>query len=261
MSVSVKRKQIIQDLLNAEGSVQVAALAHSLSVSEMTIRRDLSELEKIGILKRNHGGAVKELSRSYEPPFALRRQNYLREKQLIAQEAIRFVSEGDTIAIDSGTTAIEFAMLLMDYHNLTIVTPSLHIAMLFLAHPTIKVIVSGGEVRKKEGSLVGAYTKLFFDNLYFDSFFMSSAGISSEVGLSEYIIEDATIKNLIMSHAKNTIALMTSDKFEITTFARVCRLEDITILITDKEPEMTLRQILTTYNIEIRVAKTQGEKL
>jgi DeoR/GlpR family transcriptional regulator of sugar metabolism len=84
------------------------------------------------------------------------------------------VNEGDTIAIDSGTTTIELALKLREFTNLTIVTPSIHIAMLFLEHPSITVILSGGELRKLEGSLVGRFARTLFSSLYFDTFFLSA---------------------------------------------------------------------------------------
>lgn len=255
MNSSPIRKQYIQDMLEAEGAVQVSGLASALNVSELTIRRDLSELEHIGLLKRTHGGAVKEVSRSYEPPFDIRQKKSLIEKQLIAKEACCFVSEGDTIVIDSGTTAIELAKQLLSFHNLTVVTPSLHIAMLFLSHPTIRVIVSGSEVRKREGSLIGNFTKQMFKSLYFDTFFMATAGISHEAGLTEYIIEDASIKNEIVSHSKKTIALMSSEKFGQTAFAKVGSFNDI----DDKEPNNRLYMALNSNGVETRIASAKGE--
>jgi DeoR/GlpR family transcriptional regulator of sugar metabolism len=261
MGNASERKQQIQRLLIRGSSVQVDALAQQLGVSAMTIRRDLKELEHIGLLRKVHGGAVKEVSISYEPPFTLRIQKKKEEKRIIAQEALRFVSEGDTIAVDSGSTALAFAYQLANFHNLTIVTPSIHIAMLFLHHPSIRVFISGGELRKHEGSLIGDQTRAFFENLHFDAFFMASAGISVQSGMSEYILEDASIKRLIMSHSKKNIALMTSDKFGVTAFAQVCKLLDIDILVSDEEPSSDLKHELTTSGVEIYVARrSEGEK-
>ncbi|MDD3941379.1 MAG: DeoR/GlpR family DNA-binding transcription regulator, partial [Sphaerochaetaceae bacterium] len=122
MQSSAKRKQYIQSKLDADQSVQVGKLAQELGVSEMTIRRDLNDLERIGVLRKTHGGAVKDVSRSYEPPFSLRMHESLEEKRMIGREAVRYVNEGDTIAIDSGTTTIELAKELVSFKNLTIVT-------------------------------------------------------------------------------------------------------------------------------------------
>jgi DeoR/GlpR family transcriptional regulator of sugar metabolism len=259
MSISTKRKQIIQDKIDQEQSVQVSELARELGVSEMTIRRDLSDLERIGVLKRTHGGAVKDVSRSYEPPFTMRQHAAEYEKQLIAREAVSFVCEGDTIAVDSGTTTIELARELLSFTNLTIVTPSVHIAMMFLDHPSITVLLSGGQLRKHEGSLVGRFTRSMFSSLYFDSFFVSGAALSEDAGLTDYIIEDAAIKQMIMGHAKKTIALMNAEKFGRTAFAQVGELREIDVLVTDKTPYPALQQELQRQKVTTIIAQEKGE--
>ncbi len=254
MSSGLERRRFIRNMLESEGIVQVTDLALKLSVSEMTIRRDLSQLEQFGIARRTHGGAEKLVSRSYEPPFDLRVDEWAEEKRRIAETALRYVNEGDTVAIDSGTTALEFAKLLLDYRNLTIVTPSLRIALLFLAHPTISVIVSGGEMRSQEGSLVGEFTERFFADLYFDTFFLSTAGVNADAGLTEYIVKDAAIKRLIVAHSTRTVALMLSTKFNKINFSKVCALEAISALVTDSEPQNQLYRALTEAGVEVRVA-------
>jgi DeoR/GlpR family transcriptional regulator of sugar metabolism len=257
MQSSAKRKQFIQNRIDEEKSVQVSDLAQELGVSEMTIRRDLSDLEKIGVLKRTHGGAIKDVSRSYEPPFSLRQHASLEQKRLIAHRAASYVCEGDTIAIDSGTTTIELAKELVSYNNLTIVTPSIHIAMIFLDHPTITVLLSGGVLRKHEGSLVGSFTRSTFSSLYFDTFFVSAAALSEEAGLTDYIIEDATIKRMIMGHAKKTVALMHADKFGQAAFAQVAQLQELDVLVTDKPPYPSLQHELQRQKVTTIIAQAK----
>lgn len=255
MGVSEKRKLFIRDAIKSSGTVIVSELAKELNVSEMTVRRDLSELELEGCLKRTHGGAVLDVSRSYEPPFTLRKTVNLEAKERIGLRAASFVEEGDTIAVDSGTTALEFAKHLQNFRNLTIVTPSIHIASLFLANPGVETILAGGMVRKTEGSLIGEITRRTFENLYFDKFFMSTAGLSPEAGFTEYIIDDAVIKKLIVSHSKTTYSLINSEKFEKTAFSQVCRLSDVDMIITEKEPESRLKRALLESGVTIETAE------
>ena len=254
MSLSENRKLLIRDQITNKGVVQVSDLAAELKVSEMTIRRDLSDLEKMGILKRTHGGAVQEVSRSFEPPFKLRKTINQIEKQMIAAYAVKHVEEGDTVAIDSGTTAMELARLLYEFKNLTIVSPSLHIALLFIDHPSINPILSGGRVRKDEGSLVGEITRKTFENLYFDKFFMSTGGFCGSAGFTEFTIDDAAIKQIIMARSKETIALIDSSKFGRTAFSQVAPCEGVDILITDKEPDQELKKILADNRVRIEIA-------
>ena len=257
MQSATKRKQFIQTKLDEDQTVQVSELAQKLEVSEMTIRRDLSDLERIGVLKRTHGGAVKDVSRSYEPPFNLRQHASIEQKRLIARKAVSYICEGDTIAIDSGTTTIELAKELVAFKNLTIVTPSIHIAMIFLNHPTITVLLSGGVLRKHEGSLVGTFTRATFSSLHFDTFFVSGAALSEDAGLTDYIIEDATIKRMIMGHAKKTVALMHSEKFGKTAFAQVAQLSELDVLVTDKPPYPALQHELQRQKVTTIIAQAK----
>lgn len=259
MGISDKRKIFIRETIKNNGTVQVNELARELDVSEMTVRRDLSELENEGFLKRTHGGAVREASRSYEPPFTVRKTINSEAKASIAVKAASFVEEGDTIAVDSGTTALEFAGHLQGFRNLTIVTPSIHIASMFLSNPGVETILSGGLVRKTEGSLVGDITMRTFENLYFDKFFMSCAGLSAEAGFTEYIMDDAVIKKLVISHSKKTIALMNAEKFGNTAFSQICSLGDVDILVTEKNPENEIKSSLLECGVKIEIADIIGE--
>jgi DeoR/GlpR family transcriptional regulator of sugar metabolism len=260
MGIADNRKIFIREHLAQKGVVQVGELAIALKVSEMTIRRDLSDLEKEGVLKRTHGGAVQEVGRSFEPSFDLRQTVHQVEKLKIAETAALHVEEGDTIAIDSGTTAIELAKQLLAFRNLTIVTPSLHVAILFLDHPSIEPILSGGRVRKSEGSLVGEITWATFSNLFFDKFFMSSGCLSAFAGFTEYNADDAAIKKMIISHSKETIALIDSSKFGRTAFSQVCPNEDVNILVAEKDPDQKLKNALLKSEVKIEIAKTRRKK-
>ncbi|MFA5513886.1 MAG: DeoR/GlpR family DNA-binding transcription regulator [Sphaerochaetaceae bacterium] len=260
MQSPTKRKQYIQKKLEEEQTVQVSKLAEELSVSEMTIRRDLTDLEQLGVLKKTHGGALKAVSRSYEPPFSLRQHKALDEKRAIAKEALKFINEGDTIALDSGTTTVELAKELVSYTNLTIATTSIHIATIFLNHPTIVLLLSGGILRKHEGSLVGSFAQDNFSSFYFDAFFVSGGAISSESGLTDYIIEDAAIKRLIMSHSKKTVALMIGEKFDQSAFVQFASLGEVDVLISGKTPSLSLQQALQKEKVTTIIAQDK-EKL
>ena len=154
-SAPKSRKAYILERISAEDSISVAALAETLSVSEMTIRRDLAALEREGLLKRVHGGAVSGFGRSYEPPYALRAVQAVAAKQAIARAAAAMVSDGDSVALDVGSTVYEIARLLSHRRGLTVITPSVRVLGLFLKNKDVRTIVSGGVLRTGEESLVG----------------------------------------------------------------------------------------------------------
>jgi len=144
------RRSYILKEIEERGSVNVAELAVQTHVSEMTIRRDLTDLDDAGIIHRTHGGAVSARGRSFEPPLTVRAAENLEAKQRIGKMAASLVAEGDSVAIDTGSTALEVARNLMEFRNLTVVTSSLHVANLLFNRPGIRLILSGGAIRQEE---------------------------------------------------------------------------------------------------------------
>ena len=146
------RLTYILSLIDKNGQVKVAALACELSVSEMTIRRDLAELEVRNLVRRIHGGAVSRLGRSYEPPLLMRSASSISAKKAIGKYAAGLVKEGDSIALDVGSTVLEMANYMRGGRNITVLTPSLLVANVFIVEPNMQIILTGGILRKGEGS-------------------------------------------------------------------------------------------------------------
>src|SRR5271163_5370426 len=129
------------EVLGEHTEVSVTELSRTTGVSEMTVRRDLDELERQGLLKRVHGGATRVVSRSYEPAYALRASTNVEAKVRIGRRAAELLSEGDTLVIDVGSTALALAQALDDM-PLTVVTPSLRVANLLADKPSIRLIIA-----------------------------------------------------------------------------------------------------------------------
>src|SRR5690606_24996946 len=125
------RYNYILGQIEAHGSVSVVDLAGTLEVSEMTIRRDLRSLEKAGLIRRVHGGAISRRGRNYEPPLYLREKENREEKERIGKYAANMAVEGDSLSFDVGSTIFEVAKNLVKRKNITILTPSFHVAGLF----------------------------------------------------------------------------------------------------------------------------------
>jgi DeoR/GlpR family transcriptional regulator of sugar metabolism len=233
-----KRQQVILELLNQAGFVSVADLSIRLQVSEMTIRRDLQPLEEKLLIRRVHGGAMAINKCIQEPQFELRASSSLEAKQIIARLAATLVEEGTTIALDSGTTALALAQSLAEYQGITIITTNLRVMNFCLNHSNLQVIVPGGLLRPGEGSLIGSYTLEFLRNIHVDQFFMGIGGIDSKVGVTEYNAEDAAVKKILVENSHQVIALADYSKFNKITFAKICDLEVLDIVVTDgKVPE------------------------
>lgn len=234
-----KRHDLILEKLNEEKSVKVAELTESLNVSVETIRRDLEYLEKGGFLKRVHGGAVQENTiSSIETNFSVRDQKNIEEKKIIAQTALNYVNEGQSIALDVSTTNTEFAKALVErFDRLTVVTNSLPIAIILSKKPYFTVILPGGSLRNEELCLVGEIAESSVSKFHIDTFFMSMSGISLSTGLTDYGIREVEMKKKMLAASQRAIILADHSKFGVVALLNVCDYKDIDTIITD--PKIT----------------------
>ena len=246
-----ERHQIILNSLRKYGKVSIREMNDVLHVSDMTIRRDLNDLENQGLLRRVYGGALSEPSLSYEPPFDIRYENNKENKEIISREVASIINEGETIIIDTGTTLYHVAKSLKGMRNITVFTMSLRIAELLSEEKGISLIVSGGKVRHGEKSLVGEQAIESLQDFIFDKFIMGIAGIHPEYGLTEYNVEDALVKKAALSSSKSCIVVADSSKIGRIAFKKICPLEDIDILITDYHSKGKL-DFLDNYEIEVK---------
>ncbi|MGH3262899.1 MAG: DeoR/GlpR family DNA-binding transcription regulator [Trebonia sp.] len=228
-----QRRQAVLRRLTAHGEVGFNELAEEFGVSEMTIRRDLETLEADGLARRVRGGAISVVSRSYEPPLAVRATTASAAKAAIGTAAASLVNEGDTVIIDVGTTTLELARALHGRRGLTVVTASLPIAVELGGDPDIRVIVTGGQVRSGELSLTGGITEDVFGALNCDLAFIGVAGIRATPGLTEYNPDDARVKRAAIAAARRSVVLADSSKLGRVAFATVAPLSAVDAVVTD----------------------------
>jgi len=238
-----------------QGTVRVTELAKLLHVTEMTIRRDLSQLEREGLVKRVHGGGISVRGRSYEPTLALRNTVHIEEKRRIAQRAAELVMEGDFIALDVGSTTYELARCLTGRRNLTIITPSLLIATVLANHPDIRLIVPGGIVRFGETSMIGELSQRALEMFHVDRLFLGVGGIDAEAGLTEYNWDDTLVKQAMLKTAKQVIAVADFSKFDRIATVEIAPLNWIDILVTDQPPPLALSEAFEKAHIHVIVAE------
>lgn len=248
-----RRARLLADL-NEHGSVRVAEVVERLDVSEMTVRRDLAALEQQGLLRRVRGGAILPQGRSYEPPFVLRRTTQSQEKEAIAAAAADLVNDGDSVALDVGTTTLALAHHLADRHNLTVLTPSLHVARAFEESPTITVVLSGGTVRPGEGSLVGHVAARTCSEFNVDKLFLGIGGLHPDRGLTEFNVDDAIVKRTMIDHATEVIVLADASKLGRVAFAHVAPVTAVGRLITDRGSDHTILDELADHGVDVTTA-------
>lgn len=236
-------------------------LAEALDVSDMTIRRDLNELEKEGLLQRTHGGAISSRGRGYEPPLAVRSSENIIAKRILGKYASEFVTEGDSIALDIGSTIYEVATNLIDTRNVTILTPSLPIASLFCNRSDVRLILPGGIVRPGETSMIGDLARRNLEVLFVDRLFLGVGAVDSEAGLTEYNMDDAAVKQLMIKNAKEVILVADSSKFQKVAFAFVTSFKVVHHFITNEEPPKELLSVLKSNNTSIHVVNTDETRI
>jgi len=259
ISLSENRLSFIVNLIEDRGSVKVADLANGLSVSEMTIRRDLAELERRNLVRRVHGGAVSGLGRSYEPPLLVRTTRALAAKKAIGKYAAGMVDEGDCVAVDVGTTTNEMAKHLQGRHNITVVTPSLQVANILSQEANMQIIVPGGIVRQSESSLFGDLAISAFQKLFVDKLFLGVGCVNAESGFTEYTWDGTLVKQAMIKSAQEVTVLADATKFNKTAFVLITGFENVNHLITDKEPPVDLREKLDANNVSVTVVDVHAD--
>ena len=180
MALNQRRMRIL-NLIREDGHAKVQKLSEIFDVSEVTIRQDLEALEKEGYVQREHGGAFLKEFDSFTKTGLLLNQTNMEAKREIAQKAVKLIEEGDSIILDSGSTATELAKLLVNFNSLTVITNALNIAYILGSNPRINLIVSGGDFKAPTLSLTGELAANVFKSFHVKTCFLATAGISRSV--------------------------------------------------------------------------------
>lgn len=228
-----ERHQAILEQARRNGRVDVRELAELLEVTPETIRRDLTTLERRGLVRRAHGGAIPVERITITPAVSDRNEILAAEKMAIATAALEELPEGGSIIIDAGTTTIKLAELLPVDRKLTVVTHSLPVAMALADRENIELHVLGGTVRATSRAAVGTWTHQMVGMVSVDVAFLSVNGITPERGLTSQNIAEAAVKSAIIKAARRSIVLADHSKFGREEFGRIAPLAAIDTIITD----------------------------
>lgn len=230
-----ERQHKIISMLKVRNKLLVNELCEIFSVSPATIRNDLNQLERLGLLKRTHGGAISYSKAGFEQTSMQKLRTNADKKQRIAEYAAGLIESGDTIAIDTGTTTYCLAELLTDKTNLTVVTTDIRISNLLEGYPGVTVMLAGGILRKGFSCTTGAITNNVLSSLYADKVFMATNAVNPSGALCTPDIEQAHVKQSLLAMGKQSFLLSDSSKFGAQSFARFGSINDIDTVITDSE--------------------------
>ncbi|MGD9929267.1 MAG: DeoR/GlpR family DNA-binding transcription regulator [Mangrovibacterium sp.] len=249
-----QRREKILEMIREDGHAKVLQLSKIFKVTEVTIRQDLEKLEKDGFVEREHGGAYLKNIGLNVKNIALQNQENLTEKAAIAQKALEFIHDGDTIILDSGSTTTEIAKLISGFKNLTVITNSLNIALILGADPEINLVLTGGEFKAPTLSLTGQKAADFFNDLHVDKLFLATAGITLKSGLTYPSISDICVKRAMIESANAVYLVADSTKIGKSSFASLGALSLIDYLITDSKIKQEEIEMLQKNDIKMILA-------
>ena len=251
-----QRRHQISELVRQHGSVQVTALARRFNVSAQTVRKDLRYLTERGVMARAYGGAIDSNVVGItpaEPPYEAKRTVHLDEKRRIGERAAALVKPGDTIAIDSGTTAIQLAEALPNI-EVTVVTNDFGVLTALTPKEEIRIVMLGGELRRKSMAFYGGLTVEALDALHVDMLFLGVDGFDLERGITTHYEPEAMLNRKMVQGARVVIAITDSSKFGTTCLHRIIPITDIDVLITDTNAPEDIRHASQQLGFELLLA-------
>ena len=250
-----KRHEIIMEELIKHGSVFVSDLVKLLDVSAVTIRKDLTELEKSDKLYRSHGKAV--LINPYINNRSVNEKEKLAtdEKHAIGREAARLITLNDSICIASGTTVHALARNIVPIHKLTVVSASLPVSNILSEHENIDIVQLGGQLRHSSLSVVGEYASRILDQCSFSKLYLGVDGVDLEFGITTTEMREAALNQKMMAAAQKTIVLADSSKFGRRGFAKIADMDAVDIIITDAGISPKVVKKIEDLGIELIIAE------
>lgn len=247
-----ERRSLIAEIVKTQSAVTTAELMEKFSVSFETIRKDLMVLEKSGELTRVHGGAVKKATSGQWYNLPKRIVANKKEKMELSSLAMRIIDEGDTIAVDAGSTALEFAEeLKMNFSSLTIVTHSLDVFNKINGHKNFNVILCGGYFLSEENSFYGALTIKMLDDIHVNKVFIFPSAVSIKNGICDYNQLLFEIQKKLITIGDKVFVLADSSKFEKTALLKISHLNEGFIYISDSSLPAKIKEIYKNNNISI----------
>ncbi len=230
--IKEERQEKILELLNENTYVSVDKLSQLLFVSLPTVRRDLTALEKRGLIVRNHGGAMKLGDGAYNIPLQFRSNYKMTEKQELSRDAARLIRNGDVIFIDASTSTMHIA----DYisaKDITVVTNGLPVAAL-LSQKGIRVHICGGELAESSLAAVGSSAEEYISQFNFKLAFFSSYGVNESGMIIDTSLSEIAVRKAAFRNSEQKVFLVTRDKYNLSAPYNLIALSEVDIIISDK---------------------------
>lgn len=253
--IKKKRQAQIMEVLLKEESIAVTDLAELLDVSQVTIRKDLTELEQANKLYRSHGKAIIINPFTFNRSVNEKEKIAVEQKEAIGREAAKLIDKDDSIIIASGTTIHALARNIKPKHRLTVVSASLPASDILSQDENNDIIQLGGMVRHSSLSVVGQYSKQILENCSFSKLFIGVDGIDFDFGFTTTDMREAELNQQMMRAAQKVIVLADSTKFGRRGFAKIGNIDDIDLIITDAGVSANVINQINDHGIDYIIAE------
>ncbi|HHW13185.1 MAG TPA: DeoR/GlpR transcriptional regulator [Firmicutes bacterium] len=250
-----ERRQKLISALEEHYSMSVSGLAERLGVSEATIRRDLNELQKLGVIRRTHGGALLASPRKFEPTYTDKKDRFLVQKQKIGRVAAGLVEDGETVILDAGTTTLQMVRHLKEKKNITVITNALSIIEEMEANEELDLVVIGGRLRFSTRALVGPMAEENLRNFHADKVFIAANGCTIKEGLTTPNLTEAYTKRAMVKAGSKVIAVLDHSKFGEVSLTTIAPLTEIDVIVTDDGIDKKLQKEMEQMGIEVIIAE------
>jgi len=252
VNLNLRQKQIV-DLVRQQGFAAVDEMAQDFDVTPQTIRRDINELCKHGLVRRFHGGVG--LNSSVENvAYETRKVLMLEEKKKIAQKVASYIPDRASVFIDIGTTTEEVARALRDHEGLRVITNDLNVATILSGNKTCEVIIAGGVVRSRDRGITGEATIDFIHQFKVDFGIIGVSAIDPDGTLLDYDYHEVRVAQAIIENSRKVFLATDHTKFSRNAVVKLGHLSQISALFCDKEPPKEIIACLKEHHVALHLA-------
>ena len=245
-----QRHQEILNLLHQHGFVSTEEMVAHFDVSPQTIRRDLNELAEQEKIIRHHGGAALPNSSTSNTAYSTRKVMQLAEKERIAAAVAARIPDGASLFIDIGTTTEAIARALLNHKDLRVVTNNLNVAMILTEKDDFKVIIAGGEIRNRDGGIIGEATRDFIGQFRMDYGIIGISGIDMSGALLDFDYHEVRVAQSIIQHSRQVFLATDHSKFGRNAMVNLGNISQVDVLFTDKQPPEEIQRIMLQGQVE-----------
>jgi DeoR family glycerol-3-phosphate regulon repressor len=251
-----KRQSAILALVKSQGFAATEQLVDQFNVTPQTIRRDINILCKHGLMQRFHGGAGQATSVENEA-YHHRLQTFVDAKRRIAAQVAKHIPNGSSLFLNIGTTTEMVAKALINHRNLKVVTNNLHVATILSGNDDFEVMIAGGQLRKRDGGIIGPATTEFIEKFRLDFGIIGVSGIDTDGALLDFDYQETRNAEAIITNSLETILVADHSKFGRRAMSRFGHLSQIDWLFTDEELPDKFQSLTSDAGVGVKICRSE----